>query len=213
LSKNLDLKPKITMESYIKLSTLNDFIFCPKSIYYHTLYDSYEKKLYQDEAQIAWTIAHETIDNKVYSTSKYILQWLDVYSEEFKISWKIDIFNTKTWELIERKNQVHRDENNKEKIYTWYKYQLRWQMFCLEELWYHIKKISLYSMKDNKKYTIYKPDNKWLVKFQNLLEEYRKFNPNTKKWSQNTSKCMKCIYRELCDYYIWEVYPQLHLFE
>ena len=64
--KNLDLNPKkITMESYIKLSTLNDFIFCPKSIYYHTLYDSYEKKLYQDEAQIAWTIAHETIDNKV----------------------------------------------------------------------------------------------------------------------------------------------------
>gem|GEM_PF-2376169 len=53
MSKNLDLKPKITMESYIKLSTLNDFIFCPKSIYYHTLYDSYEKKLYQDEAQIA----------------------------------------------------------------------------------------------------------------------------------------------------------------
>ena len=88
------------MESYIKLSTLNDFMFCPKSIYYHTLYDSYKKKIYQDEAQIAWTIAHETIDNKHYSTCKFILQWLDVYSEAFKISWKIDLFNTKTWELI-----------------------------------------------------------------------------------------------------------------
>jgi len=62
------------MESYIKLSTLNDFIFCPKSIYYHNLYDNYEKKLYQEEAQIAGTIAHEAVDNKTYSSRKDILQ-------------------------------------------------------------------------------------------------------------------------------------------
>ncbi|MDR1945199.1 MAG: hypothetical protein LBQ59_03905 [Candidatus Peribacteria bacterium] len=62
------------MESYIKLSTLNDFIFCPKSIYYHTLYDQYNKELYQEEVQKAGTIAHETIDNKHYSTKKDILQ-------------------------------------------------------------------------------------------------------------------------------------------
>jgi hypothetical protein len=33
-----------------------------------------------------------------------------------------------------------------------------------------------------------------------------------KNWQQNTKKCLKCIYRELCDYYVWEVYPQLKLF-
>jgi hypothetical protein len=44
------------MENYIKLSTLNDFIFCPKSIYYHNLYENYEKKLYQEESQIAGSL-------------------------------------------------------------------------------------------------------------------------------------------------------------
>ena len=68
-------------------------------------------------------------------------------------------------------------------------------------------------MKDNKKYKIYKPDSLWILKFQKLLDEYRKFDPSTKKWSQNTSKCIRCIYRELCDYYIWEIYPQLKLFD
>jgi len=62
------------MESYIKLSTLNDFIFCPKYIYYHNIYDSYYKKQYQEQAQILETIAHESIDNKSYSTRKDILQ-------------------------------------------------------------------------------------------------------------------------------------------
>jgi hypothetical protein len=41
------------MESYIKLSTLNDFIFCPKSIFYHNLYDQYNDELYQEDAQKA----------------------------------------------------------------------------------------------------------------------------------------------------------------
>ena len=200
------------MEAYIKLSTLNDFIFCPKSIYYHNLYDNFNDELYHNEAQKAGKIAHEKVDNKKYSTSKHILQGLEVYSENYKICGQIDIFNVKTWELTERKNIVHR-ENDKEKIYLWYKYQLWWQMFCLEELWYEVKSLWLYSMKDNRKYRIYKPSNTEFIKFQNFLEKYRKFDLNTKDWRQNTQKCIKCIYKELCDYYIWEVYSQLVLFE
>ncbi|MDR2639788.1 MAG: type V CRISPR-associated protein Cas4 [Candidatus Peribacteria bacterium] len=71
------------MESYIKLSTLNDFIFCPKSIFYHNLYEQYNDELYQEEAQKAGKLIHEAIDNKRYSTKKEILQGLDVYSEEY----------------------------------------------------------------------------------------------------------------------------------
>lgn len=200
------------MESYIKLSTLNDFIFCPKSIYYHALYDNFNDDLYQNQSQKAWKIAHEKVDSKKYSTCKYILQWLDVYSENFKICWKIDIFNIKTWELIERKNMIHR-EDNKEKIYLWYKYQLWWQMYCLEELWYEVKSLYLYSMKDNRKYRIYKPSTNEFLKFQKFLEGYKKFDLTQKCWKQNYKKCIKCIYRELCDYYIWEIYPQLNLFD
>lgn len=201
------------MENYIKLSTLNDFIFCPKSIFYHNLYDNYDKNIYQDEVQIAWTIAHKSISKKTYSTKKDILQDLELYSENYWIAWKLDTFNIKTWELIERKNQIFKDENWKEKIYLGYKYQLWWQMFCLEEMWYEIKNIYLYSMKDNKKYKIYKPSDSQLIEFENMLEKYRKFDLLKKDWKQNTQKCIKCIYRELCDYYIWEIYEQLILFE
>lgn len=201
------------MESYIKLSTLNDFIFCPKSIYYHTLYDSYNKNIYQEQAQKEGTKVHEAVDNKTYSTSKYILQGMSVYGDYYKIAWKIDIFNTNTWELIERKNQIFLDENKNPKIYLWQKYQLWWQMFCLEEMWYNIQSLWIYSVKDNKKYRIYKPSTKQLLAFEKVLNKYRKFDLFQKNWRQNTEKCKKCIYRELCDYYIWEVYPQLKLFD
>ncbi len=194
------------MENYIKLSTLNDFIFCPKSIYYHNLYDKYEKKLYQEEAQIAWTIAHESVDNKTYSTRKHILQSLSIYNEKYKIAWKIDMFYKSDWKLVERKNKI-------EKIYLWYKYQIWGQMFCLEEMWYEVRSMYFHSMKDNKNYRIYKPNSNELLKFEAFLEKYRKFDLLQKKWNQNTQKCIKCIYRDLCDYYIWEVYPQLNLFE
>jgi len=200
------------MEQYIKLSTLNDFIFCPKSIYYHTLYDNYEKNLYQEQAQKEGTKIHDSIDNQTYSTSKYILQGVSVYNDYYKIAGKIDIFNILTWELIERKTQIFLDKNNKPKIYLWYKYQLWGQMFCLEEMWYNVKSLWIYSVKDNKKYRIYKPSTNGLLDFEEFLKKYRKFDLLQKNWRQNTQKCLKCIYRELCDYYIWEVYPQLKLF-
>jgi CRISPR-associated exonuclease Cas4 len=52
------------MESYITLSHLNDFIFCPRSIYYHQLYSIYDEQHYKQRAQIAGTTAHNSIDNK-----------------------------------------------------------------------------------------------------------------------------------------------------
>lgn len=194
------------MESYIKLSTLNDFIFCPKSIYYHNLYDNYEKKIYQEEAQIAWTIAHEAVDNKTYSSRKDILQWLEVYSEKYWIAGKIDIFHIKEGRLIERKNKI-------EKIYQGYKYQLWGQMYCLQEMGYNVEKLEFYSMQDNKTYRVYKPSIDEELKFLKMLESYRKFDLLKSDWSQNTQKCLRCIYKELCDYYMGEVYPQLSLFE
>jgi len=91
------------MEDYIKLSTLNDFVFCPKSIYYHNLYDSYAKRLYQQEAQIAGTLAHESIDTGTYSTRRDVLQGMSVYSETYHIAGKIDLFYVKEGKLVERK--------------------------------------------------------------------------------------------------------------
>lgn len=194
------------METYIRLSNLNDFIFCPKSIYYHNIYDGYEKKIYQEEEQIAGTIAHEAIDNANYSTRKDILQWTPVYSEKYKIAGKIDLFYIKEGKLVERKSKI-------EKIYLGYRYQLWWQMLCLEEAGYKVNQMQIYSMQDNKVYKIYRPNTDDLTKFEEMLEKYRKFEILDENWTQNTEKCRRCIYRELCDYFVWEIYPQLTLFE
>ncbi|PZM86775.1 type V CRISPR-associated protein Cas4 [Candidatus Gracilibacteria bacterium] len=200
------------MESYIKLTNLNDFIYCPKSIYYHTLYDNYNSKLYHTKAQIEGTLIHQSIDNKTYSSKKNILQGLEVYNDFYKIMGLIDIFDTKTGELIERKTQIYKDENGKEKIYRGQRYQLWGQMFCLEEMGYEVKSLWIYSVKDNKKYRIYKPSQKEILEFEQILEKYRKFDLLQKHWRQNLNKCKECIYNELCDYYIGDKTEQLQLF-
>jgi CRISPR-associated protein Cas4 len=68
------------MESYITLSFLNDFIFCPRSIYFHQLYSGLNYELYKQKPQIAGEAAHSNIDNKNYSTRKNILQDIEVFS-------------------------------------------------------------------------------------------------------------------------------------
>ena len=65
------------MEDLIIISNLNDFIFCPASIYFHKLYGSQDNLLYQSSAQINGTKAHETIDEKKYSTRKSAMMSLD----------------------------------------------------------------------------------------------------------------------------------------
>jgi CRISPR-associated protein Cas4 len=127
---------------------------------------------------------------------------MSVFNEYYKIAGKIDIFDIKTEELIERKTQIFLDENKKPKIYLGYRYQLWGQMFCLQEMGYNVSKLWIYSVKDNKKYRIYKPSSKQLLDFERFLKKYREFNLNQKHFKQNSKKCLKCIYKELCDYYI-----------
>lgn len=194
------------MESYIRLSNLNDFIFCPKSIYYHNIYDSYDKTLYQEEEQIAGSIAHESIDTQTYSSRKDILQWMEVYNEYYKICWKIDLFYLKEWKLVERKNKI-------DKVYQWYKYQLWGQMLCLEEMGYKVNTLQFYSMMDNKVHKLRKPTVDDMLNFEHFIERYRHFDMLNKDWTQNTEKCRRCIYRELCDYFVGEIYAQLSLFD
>lgn len=90
------------MELYLKITYLNDFIFCPLSIYYHQLYGDLAERLYYNDAQLDGKAAHEAIDNQHYSTHKNILQGIDVYSDEYKLCGKIDIFDTEKGLLQKR---------------------------------------------------------------------------------------------------------------
>ena len=180
------------MEQILRISNINDFIFCPASIYYHNMYENLEKITYQDIPQLEGTYAHKSIDTQKYSSKKSILQGMDIYSEKYKLVGKIDTFDVNTKEIVERKNKVIT-------IYDGYVFQLYAQYFCLIEIGYEVKKISIYSMKDNKKYKISLPeeDKNMFLKFESVLNEIRNFNLEKFRQS-NIVKCKNCIYAPLC---------------
>lgn len=51
-------------ENAITISNLNDFIFCPASIYFHNLDADAEKLAIQDSAQLNGSAAHRSIDKE-----------------------------------------------------------------------------------------------------------------------------------------------------
>lgn len=86
------------MDDVIIISNLNDFIFCPASIYFHKLYGSEDNLMYQSSYQINGSKAHEAVDNNSYSTRKNIITSLEVYSDKYSflmIIWNI----LRLWEL------------------------------------------------------------------------------------------------------------------
>ena len=77
----------------ISISSLNDFIFCPASIYFHGLDQDTDVLTYQSTDQINGTAAHRTVDSGTYSENKDILQSFAVYSEQYNLYGKIDIYD------------------------------------------------------------------------------------------------------------------------
>ena len=181
------------MESYIPISFLNDFIFCPRSVYFHQIYQDFDSQVYHTDIQVKGQMAHLTIDRKKYSTRKDVLQGLPVFSSEYSLCGRIDIFNKKKGILTERKKQVR-------KIYDGFVFQVYAQYYCLTEMGYLVNQISIYSMDDNKNHFIPLPkDNpKMEISFKKLLKKIHSFNLED-EFSPNIKKCVNCIYRYLCD--------------
>ncbi len=181
------------MEETILISWLNDFIFCPISIYFHNLYGALNKALYQSSYQLNGTKAHQCIDNGTYSDKKTVLQGISVYSQELGIQGKIDVFDIEKGLLTERKNQIV-------KIYDGYIYQLYAQYYALTEMGYKVKKIRFHSIKDNKNYDIKLPeeDKETDKKFKELIAKMHNFDME-KYTPTNAEKCNKCIYEPSCD--------------
>ena len=85
------------MDDYISISTLNDFIFCPYSIYLHNVYMETDDSLYHATPQTKGRVAHESIDKKTYSTKKNDLMSLPVYSAMLGVMGKIDLYHQPTF--------------------------------------------------------------------------------------------------------------------
>jgi len=181
------------MEQNIIISNLNDFIFCPRSIYFHNVYSSFDESHYYTTFQSEGRNAHKSIDTKKYSSRKSYLQGIDVFSETLGIYGKIDLFDKKNGILIERKNKI-------KKIYEGYLLQVYAQYFCLVEMGYKVKKIFFHSLLDNKRYEVKLPTEEDRKKLIKIISKMRSFSLED-DFSQNQNKCKMCIYRKLCDVY------------
>lgn len=181
------------MENPISISTINDFIFCPISIYFHSLCEEMDPILLQEKRQINGSFAHESIDNQEYSSRKDCLQGIFVYSEKYNLIGKIDLFDGSTGVLMERKKHISN-------IYDGYIFQLYAQYFSLIEMGYDVKNLFLYSYDDNKKYPVLLPneDEKMFTKFEKTLHDMNNFNM-FEYYPKDINKCRNCIYSSICD--------------
>ena len=181
------------MESYISISFLNDFTFCPRSIYFHTLYKNFDTSMYHESIQTKGRMAHKNIDEKKYSTKKNILQGISIYSSQYALFGMIDLFDKDKVLLTERKKKIHR-------IYDGFVFQIYAQYYCLIEMGYVVKQLCIYSLDDNKKYCIPLPkeNTEMDIKFKTLIKKIRAYDLE-KDFSPNIAKCKSCIYKNLCD--------------
>ncbi len=183
------------METYIPISFLNDFIFCPRSIYFHQLYGSYDTQLYHQKPQIAGRAAHDSIDKKSYSTRKNVLQGIEIYCERYRVCGKVDLFDINSGKVIERKRQI-------KTIYDGYIFQVYAQYHALCEMGYKVKSIVIYDITHNKNHPIPLPHQnpEMQQKFENLIEQINSFDLNASVFAPVEAKCRNCIYSNLCDY-------------
>lgn len=178
------------MESYIQITQINDFLFCPASLYFSRMFRDFNERTFHDKPQVVGKISHQAIEEGRYSTRKNVLQNTTVFSEKYGLCGKIDTFNIATGELVERKFCV-------KQIYLGFKYQLYAQMFCLQEMGYIVRKLAIYSKSDNKKYSLELPDFSEVENFEKLLQKIRTYSPDL-NLNVDENKCNNCIYKPLC---------------
>ena len=180
------------MTDAIQISKLNDFLFCPKSLYFRDIYDSFDSSVFNSKFQTNGLEKHATIDSKTYSSKTKTIQSIPVYSEKYNIVGKIDIYNPTTKTLIERKAKV-------KSVFDGYRYQLFAQYFCLLEMGYEVEHLEIRSIEDNKKYVIELPEGDWLKRFEQLIGLIKNYNfVDHQNHFEAPSKCANCIYKTIC---------------
>lgn len=178
-------------EDIISISTLNDFIFCPYSIYLHNVYENTDESLFHASPQTQGRIAHETVDEKKSSTRRNILQSLPVFSEKYGLMGKIDIYDAEKKYLVERKYQLRQ-------IYQGQIYQLWAQMFSLQEMGYEVERMAFHEISTKQSHPVDMPTDEDIRQFELFLQAFRDYNP-TQTFCQNPNKCQHCVYCALCD--------------
>ena len=183
---------------YLTITEINDFIFCPASIYFHNLYSNIDKSAYYSSVQYKGLAAHSSIDSDSYSSSRSIITGKDVYSEKYKLSGNIDIYYTDKCLLVERKKKINQ-------IFDGYIFQLYGQYFGMTESGYRIEQMKLYSFDDNKSYNVELPERnpEMLEKFETMIKTINEFDLNSFE-ANNLNKCRNCIYSNICSFSLYD---------
>lgn len=178
------------MDGYISFSELNDFLYCPHSLYLHSLYKNYKTQIYHDTPQTDGKAAHETIDQNTYKRGGWQSgRWL--CSPDYKIYGKCDLYNPHTGELVERKKTVR-------KVYGGQKMQVWAQAACLEEMGEIVSSIRIHSMTDNKSYEIANLDANVKRSLHDLISQIQTFRlADMSEMAIDCEKCKECIYSPL----------------
>ncbi len=182
------------MEEPIAASLLNDFVFCPASIYFHLVDAGLDKLSYASHEQLQGSAMHENVDRHEYSTRKTVLQGLEVYCDQYGLAGKIDLFDTVTGMLTERKRKISA-------VYDGQVYQLYAYCFALREMGYTVKSLRIHSMLDNVNHPIPLPeeDPRLFSGFVNTVNALRTMSLEGFEQT-NSLKCEKCVYEPLCSY-------------
>jgi len=182
------------METFLPITYLNDFVFCPYSIYLHQVFDNNSEDLYSAKPQLQGKIAHKDIDEfdeDTEPTKETTLKGIYVISMKLGIYGKIDTYYTKEKKLVESKYQITT-------IYRGYYYQLWSQYFALIEMGYPIHALYFYSIRDEKYFDVPIPSEKEYKELRTHIRHIAWFDFDTFTQT-NLKKCMHCIYASLCD--------------
>ncbi len=179
------------MDGYISFSELNDFLFCPQSLYLHTLYKNYKSNVYHDTPQTDGKAAHETIDQATYNKGGWETGvWLS--SPSYRIYGRCDLYNPTTGELVERKRTIRR-------IYEGQRMQAWAQAMCLMDMGKSVTSVTLHSLTDNLRYSIPVPDEKIKLQVKQLVHQMLTYKANyTHETKTIDTRCRHCIYAPLC---------------
>jgi len=177
------------MDNLIPISFLNDFVFCPYSIYLHNVYVGTEEQLIHALPQVKGKDYHKNIDQKKYQGKNWLLG-LPVASMELGVKGVIDIYRPSERILIERKYQLRN-------LYRGQILQLWAQYYCLTEMGYEVSKLEFQTKNNNESRSIELPGPPQKNELIYFISTIRHFDPES-VFETNPNKCRNCIYINLC---------------
>jgi len=178
------------METYLPISYLNDFIFCPYSIYLHQVFDNSSEEVFSAKPQQRGKSFHQGIDFAQHERNE-ILKGIYVISNRFGVYGKIDTLYLKKQKLVESKYEI-------KTLYRGYFYQIWAQYFALTEMGYKVSELVFFSICNKKSISVNLPGKEEENELRQHIHKIAWYDFE-QEINTNPAKCSHCIYSSLCD--------------